>query len=310
MKSLRFVLCLVIFLASVQIPSARPALHADVRIAILKSEDNSVYNEIVEKFTKNCRAKSTEFKMNGNAQTGREAVNKINQDGYILILAVGTSAAIVAKDAARIPVVFCAVFSSEKKRLTGTNITGITLDASAREQFSTFKRLMPNLKALGVVYNPKISADLIREAQTACSSLGLHLETRAVSSPKEVTWAVRDLAGSIDAMWIIADSTVANADNFRYMLLTCLENKLPLLAFSHTFVREGALAALSAPTEDVGAEVAVVVNSLLNGQSISSVPISSPKRKMLYLNLNTARNLHIDIPRDLLASARLFGRES
>ncbi|HZS46583.1 MAG TPA: ABC transporter substrate-binding protein [Blastocatellia bacterium] len=279
-------------------------------IAVLKSEQNAVYDQILASFRGRVQAKLVEFNMNGNTQSGRDAVAEINQGNYNLVLAIGASAALIAKEQSTIPVVFCGVFGSDRKRLTGRNITGITLDVSAKEQFTTLRKLIPSLKVVGVVYNPKISSDVIHEAQRASTALGIRLETRAVSSSKEVTWAVRDLAGIADILWLIADSTVANADNFRFMLLTSIETKVPLVAFSHTFVREGALASVSVPPEDAGAEAAVLVNNIINGQPVSSIPISSPKRATLFINLKTAHNIGINVPSEVLAAASVFGRES
>ena len=311
MRFLRVIICLALFGVSPHTPMVSRATPVfEVTVAVLKSENNAVYDQLLSDFKRACPAKIVAFSMEGNQQTGHDAVNRINQGSFNLMVAIGASAAIIAKEQSKIPVVFCGVFGIDKKKLTGNNITGITMDAPAKDQFSALKKLVPKLKTIGVIYNPKISEDLIREARIACTGLGLRLDARAVNSPKEVTGTVRDLTASADALWIIPDTTVANAENFRYMLLTCIENKVPLLAFSYTFVREGALVAISGPIEDVGGEVAAIANSLLGGQMISSIPISPPKKKILFLNLKTARSLGINVPSDVLASARLFGRES
>jgi putative tryptophan/tyrosine transport system substrate-binding protein len=276
-------------------------------IAVLKSAENSIYDQAVVSFSEGCRARVTVFKMNGSLQTGREQIEVINSGKYRMVLAIGASAALVARERSKHPVVFCAVFSPDRGRLTGNNITGVTLDASVKEQFSALQKMMPGLKTIGVIYDPRVSSDLIREARSASKGLGLHLETREVSSHKEVTWAVRDLMGLVEAQWVIADSTVVNAENLRHMLLTSVENKVPILAFSDAVVREGALASVSSPKEDIGDEAAGLANRILNGELISTLPIRCSRRAVVFINLKTAKSIKLSIPSDVLSAARVGG---
>jgi len=276
-------------------------------IAVLKSAENSIYDQAVARFSEGCRARVAVFKMNGSLQTGREQIEAINSGKYRLVLAVGASAALVARERSKHPVVFCAVFSPDRTRLAGSNITGVTLDASVKEQFSALQRMMPGLKSIGVIYDPRVSSELIREARSTSRTLGLRLETREVSSHKEVTWAVRDLVGLVEAQWVIADSTVVNPENLRHMLLTSVENRMPILAFSDAVVREGALASVSSPTEEIGDEAAGLANRILNGQLISTLPIRCSRRAVVFINLKTARSIKLHIPSDVLSAARIGG---
>lgn len=302
--ALILVLC---FLTLVSVARTERIFPAGTAIALLKAEDNSVYDELAESFRRNCAAQVDEYNMRGSMDSGYREIARINGGPYDLIVAVGALAALVAKERSSLPVVFCGVFAADRKRLSGRNITGITLDVPASVQFTMLKKMMPRLRSIGVIYNPRITSDLIGEAVAACAALRLQLETRAVNSPKEVTWAVRDLIGRVDAQWLVPDNTVVNADNFRYMLLTSIENKLPLMAFSQTFVREGALASVSATNEDIGAEVARMTTAIRGGQPVTSFPVSSPKRSELFINLKTARALGFSIPLSVLTGATVYG---
>ncbi len=276
-------------------------------IAVLKTADNSIYDQALAHFTESCQARVAVFKMNGSLQTGREQIEVINSGKYRLVLAIGASAALVAREQSKHPVVFCGVFSPDRSKLAGGNITGVTLDASVKEQFSALQKMMTGLRTIGVIYDPRVSSDLIREARSASKDLGLHLETREVSSHKEVTWAVRDLLSQVDAQWVIADSTVVNPENLRHMLLTSVENRVPILAFSDAVVREGALASVSTPADEIGQEAAGLANRILNGQLVSTLPIHCSRRAVVFINLKTARSIQLSIPSDVLSTARIGG---
>lgn len=276
-------------------------------IAILKTADNPIYDRALARFSESCPAKLVMFKMDGSLQAGREQMEIINSGKYRLVLAIGARAALVARERSKHPVVFCGVFSPDKWKLSGKNITGVTLDASVKEQFAVLQKMMTGLRSIGVIYDPRVSSDLIREAKSASQGLGLRLETREVSSHKEVTWAMRDLVSQVDAQWVIADSTVVNVENLRHMLLTSVENKVPILAFSDAVVREGALASVSTPAEEIGEEAAGLANRILNGQLISSLPIRCSRRAVVFINLKTARSIKLSIPSQVLSTARISG---
>lgn len=289
---------------------ADPAAPAAQAIALLKTDSNAVYDELAEGFRRTCPYRIDEFNMRGRLDAGSQQILQVNGGQYDLLVAVGAAAAELARQRSRIPVVFCGVFSADRRRLAGKNITGITLDASIMTQFAAFKRLIPRLKTIGVIYDPRISAESIAEAHAACNTLQMRLEARAVSSPKEVTWAGRDLIAHVDLLWMIADSTVVNPENFRYLLLTCIENKAPLAAFSQTFVKEGALVSIAATNEEIGGEIAQLVSAILGGQAAGSLAVTAPKHAGVFLNLKTARTLGFTIPQSLLAEATVYGGRS
>ena len=98
----------------------------------------------------------------GNPALASQIIQKFVGNKVDIILAVGTMVAQSAKQATqgtKIPVVFATVTDPiaaklvDTMELPGGNITGVSNYISVSKQFSFFRKLLPNLKNLGTVYN-------------------------------------------------------------------------------------------------------------------------------------------------------------
>src|SRR5689334_6374555 len=99
MRLRKSLICLLIICALLQGAIAHEFVPLpETTIAVLKSDQNAVYDQILSGFRNKVRSRFVEFNMNGNQQTGREEVAKINQGNFSLVLAIGNGAALVAKE--------------------------------------------------------------------------------------------------------------------------------------------------------------------------------------------------------------------
>jgi len=101
---------------------------------------------------------------------------------------------------------------------------------------------------------------------------------------------------------MIPDQTVVSKESFRYMLEATLNRKIPILAFSPSFVKGGALLALAPNYQEMGRQAGRLVQKILGGTSPGSLPPVHPQGS-LFLNLNTAGALNINIPTEVLQKA-------
>jgi putative ABC transport system substrate-binding protein len=89
----------------------------------------------------------------------------------------------------------------------------------------------------------------------------------------------------------------------RVILLYTLQNKIPFMGLSPAFVKAGALLALDADYQEVGAQCGGLAAKILTGDRPSSLPITTPQRATLHVNLNTAEIIGIKIPANRLKGA-------
>jgi len=88
-----------------------------------------------------------------------------------------------------------------------------------------------------------------------------------------------------------------------FIFLYTLRNKLPFMGLSPAFVKAGALMALAVDYQEVGAQCGGLAARILSGESPSSLPVTTPHKAILHINLKTAETIGIKIPAERLKGA-------
>lgn len=222
-----------------------------------------------------------------------------------LVVAVGQKALARAREEVSVPVVFCMVIGASRAALAD-NITGVPVEPDPASVLRSIKAVVPSVRRLGVIYNPKTSELWAPEAQRSAAANGLSLVTGEVLSAAEVRDALGGLAGKIDALWLPADPKLYNKDLFAFLLGFCAERKLPLFGFLESFTEAGALASISPDYADVGERAGRLAAGLLARPFSKRLPVPGPvfAPGNLSLNLRTAAVLGIDVPPEAITHAK------
>ena len=139
----------------------------------------------------------------------------------------------------------------------------------------------------------------IEEARRAARESSLTLVEIPVTSESEVLGQVEGLKGRIDVLWSVGDSTVFTPRSVDSILLLTLRDGIPFVGLSPSFVKAGALLSFSCDYEDVGAQSAEQALGILTGKSPGDIPIAFPRGISLFVNLNTAHAIHLEISQKL-----------
>jgi putative ABC transport system substrate-binding protein len=273
-------------------------------IAVVRSAGLKPHDEVLRGFKSSCKATTREFVL--SEQSAGSTVNEILKIKPDLILAVGMNALAHVKKIRDIPIVY-ALVSNPQAILSGEkNITGVSMNISPEKQFRALLEIAPQVKRLGLVYDPQKTAQLLSEAQYAASSLGITVVSQKVFSAKEVPSAINRMKGRVDAFWVLPDTTVVTQESLEYLLLFSLENKLPTLAFSDKYVEFGFLMALNIDALDIGRQAADMANRILKGADTSAVPMAAPEKNVVFLNRKTARWLGLRVSDDLIRRSEII----
>jgi putative tryptophan/tyrosine transport system substrate-binding protein len=286
-------------------PALPASLHAR-EIAVLKSADIAAYNQAVAGLKSELPESTTvsEYNMDGDAERGRKLARDIRASEASVVVAVGLKAALAAKlEIVDVPVIYCMVLDPVKHELQAPNLTGISLQIPVERQFATMSSVLPNLKRVGVLYDPEKTGPFIAEARRVAKGLGLNLVERQVSSEKDFPAALRGMISDTDALWLVPDSTILTEESLRFVLATALDHNVPVVGFSAEFVRNGALIGLSLNAEDIGRQTAGIAKKILKGQSAISLVPAPPSRIRFALNLKTAKYLGISISPEVVNRA-------
>jgi putative ABC transport system substrate-binding protein len=303
---MRKILLPLLILASVA-GTVGPASAGDV--AVITSARVDAYDEALRGFKRSLRHRIVvEYDMAGDFGRGREILSeiksKIKPD---LILAVGIWALqVVVGETTNIPVVYAMVLNPPSIIGAGSkNVTGASMNVPVDQIIHLFKQLGPQIRRLGVVFDPAKTGYLLSAAGAIAREQGLQLITREIRSPREAIPALDSLQGEgIDALWILPDDTILAPEVVQYMLLFSYRNKVPLLGLSERHAQMGALFSLSfASSEDIGRQAGELANSILEGKTAAEIPFTTARQLKLIVNLKAAQKLGIEIPKSIIAMA-------
>ena len=228
----------------------------------------------------------------------------------ILLATTAPSATALHSLTRTIPIVFVLVPDPvglgfvETFRRPGGNMTGfISFDAPIIGKWvQLLKEIAPAISRVAAIYNPDtaLSPSLDREI-VAAASFGVSV----------VRVEVRDPAGLEDAIALEASEpgrgVMVLPDSFAtrhrdLIIAAANRHKLPLIAWD-IFVPAGGLLSYWFDSAELHAQAASYVNRILKGDKPSDLPVQTPTRYKLAINLKTAKALGLDVPPTLLARA-------
>lgn len=278
------------------------------KILALKSADVDVYNDALEGF-KSASQGSTivEYDMEGDFQKGKKFLARAKSGARPdLILAIGVWALqVVAEEIQDIPVVFAMVLNPTTViGQEAHNITGASMNVPIEQQLTLLKKVSPQAKRIGVIYDPSKTGWLVRQAERIARDQGVRLVTKAIASSKDSVAALDAMQDEIDALWIVPDLTVLAPESVQYMLLFSFRHKIPVLGLSENQVRMGALLGLSFESGwDIGSQAAELASGILSGRSVGEIPFTTARKVRLTVNLKSAGKLGVHIPKEILDRA-------
>jgi putative ABC transport system substrate-binding protein len=279
------------------VPTAR-ALDA----VVVKSSDIRLYDAAISGFQDEFKGTLTVLTMKSKATRDTTAlIDQIRNKQPQVIVTVGLSATrTMTAVFTRIPIVFCMAVHHKKHKLKTGNSTGVEIGPRPREQLAAFTRVIPGLQRVGLIYNPKVTGHFVGQVEQAARELDLTLVARKVNQRSQVLDALKVVANSSDAIWLIRDQTVMSREFFNYALILQADKKIPLLAFSPVFVEKGAVACFAAQYRDQGRQAAELATAILNGTDPADLPVQAP-RGTLYINTRAAGVANVKIPKRLLS---------
>ena len=272
----------------------------ETTVIVVKSQNLSAYNEVVNGFHNECPNHNITIKaiydLEGKMKVGRKIVRTIKKEKPDIVLTIGVLATTVVRNKIKeIPIVFCMVINHGRFHLAAPNITGISTEIAVEDQLRKFQSILGSLKNIGVIYDPSKTGNIIKSAEMKMKHLGVNLAKYEISSSKMIPEAMENLIGRVDALWLLPDSTVVTRKSFGLIKTTTLEYKIPILCTSDVFVKAGALASVSSDYNSIGMQAAGLARKILEMPTPGTLGIVCPDHFKLSINTDTAQKLGIKL---------------
>ena len=189
----------------------------------------------------------------------------------------------------------------------GTNLTGLAYQSAEMrgKQLELFKSIAPDLKRLVVLYDGNINGRFREESLRVLSKVGLHLRLKLFAVPvksySEVSDAVSAVPERQDYGVFILCSNMFSRD--RESPKIAIMKQLPLHGCPSQTLNYKALVSLAPHLYYIGHRGAWYADRILKGTRAEDLPVETPKKLELIINLETARAIGIKIPPEVLQRA-------
>jgi putative ABC transport system substrate-binding protein len=190
----------------------------------------------------------------------------------------------------------------------GGNVTGFTQyePSMVGKWLATLKQVAPAILRVAVMVNPDTAVMRGKFYSTAFESAAATLAVEPIAaevhSASEIETAMAALAQRPGGALIVAPETFTTT-NREVIIALAARHRLPAINGLRLFPASGGLMSYGPDTVDTVRRAASYVDRVLRGEKPADLPVQTPTKFELVINLKTARALSLTIPPTLLSLA-------
>ncbi len=248
----------------------------------------------------------------GSKEEARRYAKEFVDKKLDLIFVGTTPGTLIAKEATKgtgIPVLFTIVTDPvgagivESIESSGNNLAGVSAITEGSKHLELLFEILPEIKRLGVIYNPedKSPKKIVAQFRASLMDADVELVEAHIQSTRDVAAAVNSLVGRVDVIMVPPDSTVMA--NLGPVINASYEHGIPVGMPNRRGVEAGGLFAISADYYELGNMVARLAVKVFKGVKPRDMPLEFPDRYIISVNLKTAQKLNVTIPQSVLKRA-------
>jgi ABC-type uncharacterized transport system substrate-binding protein len=249
----------------------------------------------------------------GDIATLNAMFDELNGDDTDLIVSFSTPALQCAlRKIDRKPIVFATVLdpfaagAGKSDAQHKKNVTGAYLSFPYAPMADLVRTVFPKARRVGTLFAPGEVNSVVAQQRfaEAVKGAGLELVSLPVNGPAEVSDAALTLCQSgIDVLCQISDN-LSNAC-FPAITRACEMAKTPLLTFSPSMVKRGAILGIGSDYAENGRDAGSVAAQVIRGSDPSRIPFHASAKILRSVNLDNARRLGVSIPAEWVKTADL-----
>lgn len=315
--------CLSLFGGAATLPLAARAQQSErrARIGVLMpvASDNSNAQARVAVFVQELRKRGWSEGRNLHVEyrwtTGdiRKAATELVELNLDVVLATATPSVAALQQATRtLPIVFVMVADPVTSGFVaslakpGGNITGFANFeyGVAAKWLELLKDVAPQVTRVGVIRDPVITSGVGQFAaiQSVASRFGVELTPLGGRDAKDVERTITEFSrGSHGGL--ICTAAPLTLDNRELIISLAARHRLPAVYPFRFFVAEGGLSSYGPDAIQFYRQAADYVDRILKGEKPTELPVQTPTRHELAINLKTARAIGLTVPPTLLVRA-------
>jgi len=188
----------------------------------------------------------------------------------------------------------------------GGNITGLSslsVDISGK-RLELLKEIVPKLSHVTVFGTLTVpgTSQALGEMEAAAGAFGVRLQYLNVAASTDIEPSFRALERKNGDAVLLLQSFVLNSQR-RQITNLALKSRLPAIYYAPEWVEDGGLLSYGVSFSDLNRRAATYVDKILKGVKPADLPVEQPTKFDLVINLNTAKQIGLTIPPNVLARA-------
>lgn len=227
----------------------------------------------------------------------------INIPKDTLLVAVGTQALAYASNlgestpiiGALVPKTNYESILADSKR-SPSRFSAVYLDQPFTRQLSLIKVLFPNSASIGTLLG-SVSQFQSNDLQDAARKFNLAVNIRLVNKESELQSSLEALMQDKQILLAIPDPLIYTKETAQTILLTSYRHQSPVIGFSQSYAKSGAIAAVFTSPKQFASEVSNIIEQLPLDK-LTLPPARAPAQFSIEINRQVAKSLNIVIPKD------------
>lgn len=236
------------------------------------------------------------FDTNGHPYTIDPRIQKIKSELFKATVAVGPEALrYVTLHQWQGPVVFGMVLDPEKIVRKGAVPCGVSLNLPYQQQIAAIHRVFPDVRRLGVLFNPANNLEWFEKARETAGTYGMLLTALTVWEQSDISNFFEKDALPVDAVMFIPDRTVISKAVIEFAIKETFLGGIPVIGYNRFFHDSGAALSFAIDYRAIGREVSLQLKAMLRGEPCAVV---GPRYKLL-LNMRVVNSLGLVLGKEL-----------
>jgi putative ABC transport system substrate-binding protein len=228
-------------------------------------------------------------------------------DKMDIIIPIGTGAAQSSAAATKdIKIIFAAVSYPKEAGLVmnvnkpEANVTGVSDAIDVKQIFDLAFELTQDVKTFGFIYNngEPNSASAINKAKEYCDAKGIKYVEATITNSSELLQASQSVIEKVDAIFTPTDNTVASA--MPVLSAEAQKAGIPVYTGADSMVVDGGFATVGVNYTILGRQVAAMVKNVIDGKSISEIPVETLSQYTTIINTTTADKIGVSLSEEQL----------
>jgi len=249
------------------------------------------------------------FTLGDPARMRADAVELVSLAPDVIVTTNRPGTAAVQEQTKTIPIVFTAGNDPVSNGLLQNiarpegNTTGFssTVDSLLGKRLELLKEAAPHITRVALVFDPQtVNVGFFPSIEAAAPLLDVQAIKTPVRDPLELVRAIDAFAAEPNGGLLVVP--VLPEDSYKMLHLVAAQHRLPAIDSTRPKVADG-LMTYAVDFSDIYRRAAAYVDRILRGTKVSELPVQSPTKFELVINLKTAKALGLTLPPSLLARA-------